>query len=183
MAMENKKGLTTFMMIVVIFLGFFLVIMLGVVVYALVQVGDLFTQLDGLVIGNQSFEEVYDTTLGEGITAATNAFSILSILVVLGMLGVMIIVSVNTKISRYWIVLDIMIIIFAFGFSTIIQSSYSTVINSSDALLDIFSDELNLASRFILNLPFIISIIGAVIMIFTYLTLPNKEDNVNVLDV
>lgn len=174
---SNKKGFTTLMLMVFIFVGFVLLIVLGVVVYGFDMVESTFSLLD-FSLGNVSFNETYNATLRPGITAMRTTVPVLiSTVVLLGMVLVMMIVGYSMrKIDKLWILLDIALVIVAEILAVSISSSFTTFINSSPEMLAIFSNTLSAGSRYILNLPIIIPIVGALVMLTTYLSTTKKEE-------
>ncbi len=170
----SKKGIgfaPTIMLIVFIFLVFIGVIVLGVLFFGLEQIDQLFSEITFNITSsslNQSFNETYQETLGIGISATLNSLSNLALGLILGMILVMMIMGFALKSNRLWVVLDIIIIVIAFTGAVYISNAFDTFINSDAAFLDIFSNELQLPSTFLLNLPFYIAIIGVLIIIITY---------------
>ena len=68
------------------------------------------------------------------------------------------------KENRLLIVLDIFIIIAAFIVAVVLAQSFETFINSDPVFLDIYSTDFSRPSKFILNLPIYVAIIGLLIM-------------------
>jgi len=173
----NKKGVTTVMLIVFVFVGLILLVVLGIGVYGFNLVDDTFSQID-FNISNTSFQETYNQTLQPGIEAMTTTVPVLiSTGVLLGFILVMMIAGYSVKrINKLWILLDVFIIIVAEVIAVIISSSFRTFMNSSPELLSIFSNTLSAGSRYVLNLPIIVPILGGLVMLMTYLTVKEKED-------
>lgn len=126
-------------------------------------------------IGDVDFNQNYEDTVGKGIRVALNSLVTGALGVVLGMIIVMLIIGFKIKSSRLWIVLDIVVIIGSFIAAVYISQTFDTFINTSADLLDIFSNDFELASSFILNLPAIVTIVGALVMLATYVTFKKKE--------
>jgi len=171
----NKKGLgfaPTIMLIVFIFLTFIGVIIIGVLFFGFEQIDQLLSGIDFNLTNpsgiNQSFNQTYQETLGIGIAATLNSLSNLALGLILGMIAVMMIMGFALRSNRLWLVLDIIIIVAAFIGAVYISNSFDTFINSDAQFLDIFSNELQRPSTFLLNLPIYIAIIGVLVMIITY---------------
>ncbi len=166
---KGKAGkLNAVMLILLIFLGFMAIIMMGVGVYMANIVDSTFSNID-ITIGDQNFTEVYDDTLGIGINVFLNSADNYGLGLLLGMILLMVISSLIFKEKqKAWIVLEFVILLAAFIFAVTIQRSYDLIINSSTAFLDIYSVDLINSSKFILNLPLIITIVWSFIVIITY---------------
>jgi len=168
MVMGKAGKLKALMLIVFIFLGFFGILIMGIFVYGANLVNQTFSSID-LTIGDQNFTEVYDETLGKGINAFLNSADNYGLFLLLGMILLMVITSYTfSERQKTWIVAEFVILIIAFIFAVMIQGAYNTVINSSTTLLDIYSIDMIKSSKFILNLPIIIPIVWAFIVIITY---------------
>ena len=166
---RGKAGkLNALMLIVLIFLGFFGILMMGIFVYGANLIDQTFSSID-LTIGDQNFTEVYDETLGKGINVFLDGADNYGLALLLGMVLLMAITSYTfSEKQKVWIVAEFVILIIAFIFAGMIQGAYNTVINSSTTLLDIYSVDLIKSSKFILNLPIIIPVVWSFIVIITY---------------
>jgi hypothetical protein len=177
MVSKNKKGFSTLMLFVFVIVGIVLLVLLGVVVYSFNLVDDSFSMIN-FTIGNSSFQDVYNQTLQIGVTSLNTTMpALISTAVLLGMVLVMMLVGYNmAKISRLWMLLDIALIIGAEILAVAISDSFTTFINSSPEMLAIFSTTLSPSARYIINLPIIVPVVGALIMLTTYLTTTKKEE-------
>ncbi len=168
MAMNKAGKLNSVMIFVLLFLGFIGIIIMGIFVYGGNLVEKTFKSID-IIIGDQNFTEVYDETLGKGINSFLNSADNYGLGLLLGMVLLMAIISYAfSEKQKAWIVLELLILIVAFIFAVMLQGAYNTVINSSTTLLDIYSIDLIKSSKFILNLPIIIPVVWAFIVILTY---------------
>ena len=168
MVMGKAGKLRALMLIVLIFLGFVGIIIIGIFVYGANLIDQTFSSID-ITIGDQNFTEVYDETLGKGINAFLNSADNYGLFLLLGMILLMVITSYTfSEKQKTWIVVEFVILIIAFIFAGMIQGAYNTVINSSTTLLDIYSVDMIKSSKFILNLPIIIPVVWAFIVILTY---------------
>ncbi len=166
----NKRGYTTLSLIIIIILAMVLVMVIGVGVYVFDIVDQSFNQID-FTIGNVSFNETYQTSLGLGINTMQTTFpQIVSLGTLLGMVVVMVIIGfLSPKIGRLWIVFDFLVLIGAEMIAVVVSSSFESFINSSPEFLVIYSTTLSAPSTFILTLPVTLPAIGALIMISTYI--------------
>lgn len=176
--MENKRGFTTLTLLGVIFISFVVMVILGVMIYGASIVDNSFSLIEIDFGNNITFSEVYAETLQPGLTAAkTTMPTTMSTGILLGMILCMMIVAYNTKrIGRLWLVLDIAIIIIAEMAAVLVISSFTTFINSSPELLQIFSTTLSTGSKYILNLHIIVPTIGVIVMIVTHIIGKTKEE-------
>jgi hypothetical protein len=169
--MENKRGVTTLGLIVIIFLAFFILIILGVMSYGIGVADRSLSSLD-LTIGNTTWNETYQEQMHSGMESLrTTGPQIMSIGMFFGMILCLLLVGINTKTkSNLWIMLDIGIIIIAEVVAVIISQTFrNSIMNISPELLTVFSTTLSAGSKFILNLPTIIPTVGVLVIIATYL--------------
>ena len=173
---KGKGGkLLSFMLFVLIFLGFIAIVMMGIFIYGANLVDQTFTSID-VQIGNVSFQDAYNDTLGIGINVILDSADNYGLGLLLGMIALMAISAFLFKEKqKVWIVAEFVILIIAFILAVTIQRTYNLVINSSAVLLDIYSVNLINSSKFILNLPIIIPIVWAFIVILSYGLFIKKE--------
>ena len=173
---KGKSGkLLAFMLFVLIFLGFIAIFMMGIFVYGATLIDQTMRSLD-VQIGNVSFQDAYNDTLAIGINAVLDGADNYGLGLLLGMIAVIAISSFMFKEKqKVWIVAEFAILIIAFILAVTIQRAYDTVINSSTVLLDIYSIDLVNSSKFILNLPIIIPIVWAFIVILAYGIFKKRE--------
>ncbi len=166
----DKKGISTIQLLFMLFFSFIFVAVLGVGIYGFDLVDSAFSEID-FTLGNTTFNDTYNQTLKTGITPLrTTVPLIMSLGVLFGMIIVMMLVGWHIqRISRLWIILDIFIIIIAEILAVVLEGSFTSFINSSPDLLNIFSTSISQGSRFILNLKFIVPIAGVLIMATTYM--------------
>lgn len=174
----NKKGFMTLMLVFFIFMAFFILIVLGMFFFGFELFNDTFGKIN-ITLGDQNFSQEYNNTLGRGFEASLNMIVTSSIALLLGMVIMMLLVSYRFRSNNYVLIpLDVFIIIFSFIVSVYIQGAFDSFINVNTTFLDIYSIDLQLASRFLLNLPIIVTITGALIMLVNYLPLRKREPNV-----
>ncbi len=166
---KGKAGkLNTLMLLVLIFLGFASVIILGIFVYGANLIDQTFSNIN-IEVGDVNFTEAYDDTLGQGVNVFLNSADSYGLFLLLGMIVLMIITSYTfLETQKVWIVAEFVILIIAFILAVTIRGAFNTVINSSTALLDIYSIDLIKSSKFILNLHIIIPVVWSFIVILVY---------------
>ncbi len=166
---KGKSGkLNAVMIFVLIFLGFIGVTMIGVFVFGANLVDQTFGSID-VMIGVVNFTEAYDDTLGQGINAFLDHADSYGLGLLFGMIILIVISSFIFKEKhKLWLVLEFVILIVSFIFAVTIQRAFNGYINMSPEFLDIYSIQLINSSKFILNLPIIITIVWAFIVILSY---------------
>lgn len=165
------------MLIVMAMLAIMLVIILGIMVYGFDLVNTSFNSID-FTIGNTSFNESYQQTLSQGVSAMRITVPrTVGLGVLFGMIIVMFLIGYFApKIDPLWILLDIFVLIFCEIIVFIGSQSLSNLINSSPKFLEIYgSGSLYEAATFVLNLPVYLPIIGVLVMVATYIM--NKNQN------
>ena len=179
MVYRNKGGFTTVMLIFFVFFVLFVVIIAGTSFYAFETFHNVGANLTGINIGNVSFEQTYQDTLGRGLQAVISTLSTASFALILGMIIIMILIGAKfPNQNKTWIILDIFIVIVAFITAVYISIIFNSFINSSEVFLDIYSIDLQRSSTFLLNLPLIVAIVGGIIMILTYVPFKRKDPRV-----
>lgn len=175
--MDSRKGFApTIMLIFFIFFTFMALVLLGALYYGFSQADTLLNGID-FTVGNVSFHTSYVATLEKGLSQTLNMFVLISIGLCVGqlltMIGMGYMLSGKNKLIA---IADIGIIIVAFIVAVIVSGIFNNYIHSSADLLSIYSNQLSLASRFVLNLPLIVTIVGGLIMLATYATVPRKTE-------
>ena len=171
----QAKGMRALMLFVLIVLGVIGIFIMGIFVYGATLVDQTFSSLN-VTIGNVSFQESYNDTLGIGINAILDSADDYGMGLLLGMVLLIVISSfIFHEKQKTWIVLELIILIVSFIFAVAMQRGYDTVINSSSVLLDIYSVDLVNSSTFILSLPVIVPIVWAFIVILSYGLFRKKE--------
>ena len=173
---KGKSGkLTALMIIVLIFIAFLGILIMGIFVYGANLVDQTFLSID-VQIGNVSFQQAYNDTLGIGINVILDSADNYGVGLLLGMVLLLAISAfVFKEKQKIWIVAEFGILIISFILAVTIQRAYVTFINSSTALLDIYSVDLINSSKFILNLHIIVPIVWAFIVILSYGIFRKKE--------
>lgn len=175
---KDKRGYTTLMLFFIIFAGLGLLIILGIVIFGASLVDQAFLEID-FTLENISFNETYQAGLGQALVAAqTTVPSIIGIGTLLGMVLACMLVSYKTrKIGRLWVILDFAIIIVAEMIAVAVTVGFTGFMNSTPAFLSIYSNNIPLAAKFILNLPIIVPTIGALIIVATHFLGKEEEED------
>lgn len=181
--MENKRGFETSGLIVIIFASLFILLILAIISFSAGKTDTILSQLTG-TIGNMSLNDTYQQMVHPTIvTIQTTIPKTASILLILGMFICLFLVG--TKVpskSNLWIILDIVILIVVEVFAVMISLSFkNSLLNLSPEFFTIFSTTLSEASKFVLNLPTIIPIMGVLVMVATYIlrreNVEEQQDN------
>lgn len=173
---KDKKGLATADMFSFIFGVFFAIVLLGIYLYIFVQINAVLDitvdigQVDLGTINAKSFGAVADAFIDSAdFIGLAIIFSM-----VFGMLGSAFIF--RGKYPRAMIIVDIFLLVMAFIVAVYVAQTYNLLINSSSEF-DFYINNMADSSRFILNLPQIIGIIGALVMILSYSKIPRRRRN------
>lgn len=175
----NKQATAMVGIMMYIFLTFFAILFLGLYVFGFSLISDqLNTDVD---VGQVNLRDANQQTFGALSDALVLNADILGIVILLGMTLVMILNGYFTagRHNILWLVIDFFVLIFAFILSVYIAQVYDLVINST-ALLDVYINSMPKSSKFILNLPIIVSTVGALTMVATYAPI-RKSRATNVL--
>jgi len=174
--MESKGGFVTITLFFFVFFALMVVFILGIGFYGFEIADTLMGDISGLNIGNTSFEETYDETLGLGFQSFLNSLTWMATLLIFGMMFVMMLVGfLIPKGNRMLVVLDIFIIVGAFIVAVYISNAFDSFININEDFLNVYSEDFNTPSTLLLRLPIITTIVGILIMLITYLPFKKKE--------
>jgi len=157
------------MLIISIFVIFFCIIFLGLITYTFITFNDVITEVDFNLTENLSFQETYNETLGVGINAVIDQADNWGIFLVFGMVIMMILCGfVFRSNQKLWLILEIFILVTAFILAGVLQYTFNETIHSSDELLDVYSNNIQKSSTFMLYLPLIIVVIWFLVIIVAY---------------
>jgi hypothetical protein len=164
---KDKKGLSTIQLFLFIFASFFGIVFLGLAIWGF----DLVKTNLGVdvMIGQVNLQNATNQTFGMISDAMVTNGDTIGVILLLGMCLLMIMNGYyfGSKYPKFFLIIDIFVIIFAFLLAVYISQAYETLINSS-SIFSFYADDLPKSSTFILNLPLIISIVGVLIMIVSY---------------
>lgn len=171
---NDKRGLQVMPMFLFFFAIFFIILVLGIFLLVFNQTN---TQLDrDIQVGGVNLQTVNAQTFGAVNNAFVNSADFIGYILIFGLILAMFLNAYLTrnKHPQMFLIVDILLLIFAYILSVYISSTYETLINST-AYLNVYINNLPRSSTFILNLPKFVGIIGAVIMILSYAGFPKKE--------
>jgi len=163
------------MLLVAVFVMFFFALTLGIFTYVAVTVDDTFEDIN-FTIANTDFQTVYQDNLGIGLNSFIDNADTMGMFLLFGMMILMIICGyIFNSNSKLLLVIDIVIFIIIFILAGILQFTYNEVIHSGTELLDIYSNNIEKTSTFMLLLPFVVPIIWLIMMIITYGRFKKKD--------
>ena len=180
--LQNKKGLTTISLFLFVFAALLIIIFLGVAVFIFNTIS---TNLDiDQDFGQVNLKDVNALTFGKINQAFLDSadyigFTVLFSLVLLMFLNAY---FLRGKYPRLFLIIDIILLVFAYILSVYISESYSLLINSTSLLSNIYVNIMPKSSAFILNLPNIIGIVGCLIMILSYSGIPKKKEDISFIN-
>lgn len=166
-SVKDKRGLASLQIVFFVFIVAFFVLYLGAQTFAVSKVRTIISPID-FNIGNVSFNESYGTFIEPSLKAIINTADNSGLLLIFGMIFVMLLLGFYFRANRLWVVFDFFVVVFSFIASVYMSRTFNTFINSNTELLSVYSTELQHSSFIILNLPYIVVIVGALIMIVTY---------------
>lgn len=158
-------------------LGFLIIIILGIFLYTYdVMVTNLLNPaLEGA--GQVNFTQAVLDTMGQINTAALAQANAIGIMILFGMSISLIFVAYLTRDENpsIFFVIDLIVIIFAYILAVYLTNSYELVIGSVP-FTTIFTSNLSFSTAFLLLLPRMVVILGAIIMIVSYSAIPRRRE-------
>lgn len=174
---NNRKGdgriQATVLLFIYIFVVFFGSMFLGLALFGFAQVDAIFDQ--DIDVGQVNLRDANNDSFGAIANGFLNAADTIGLFIVLGMIGgVMLVAFFFGNDQKIWIPIDFIIILFAFITSVYLSRVYDILINIS--ILDVYITAIPNTSRFMLNLPLIVAIVGAILMVLTYSGLRKDQE-------
>jgi len=174
----NKKGIVSFGIFKSLILFLLIAIFLGISVYTFSTISGYMGQ--DIEIGQVNLGEISNQTLGVISSGFVNSADTLGIVVLLSMCILMLGTAYFSQgHHKIMIVVEIFIIIFTFVGAVYISNTYNTYITAFSGIDDVYSETLHKTSKFVLTLPIVTIVIGALMIILSY-GLRRKEE-INVL--
>lgn len=172
----NNKGNAIFGIFIIIGVILSFLIGLGLFAYVTNMTNTALMSVEGDV-GQVDFQDAVEKTWGKFNTGFINALNWWGIALIFGLFFGLIAVAYFTRDKKplLFFILDIFLIYLAFLLAGYIADVYETLI-MIDEFSTIFVQEMNLASKLMLNLPIITTIFGAIIMIISYIGLPKTSE-------
>ena len=166
--MENKQAKTSIVLIFFVFFAFFMLVFYVALIYGFTTFDNVARQID-INVSGQNFSQIYNATLGRGITTTIDVANDSALLFILGMVVVMSLFGYAARENqKLWFILDLFILFVAMILGIYMSRAYNTYINADAGFLNIASTNFQTASTLILNLPFIIPAIWLIIVVITY---------------
>ena len=176
----NKKGVSTINLMLVVCFCFFVIVLLGIA-------GFFFNTLtvniaQNVEVGSVNLGVVTNQTIGQINRGLQENLDVYGIILLFSMVMGMFMIAFLTRgqYPRLMIIIDFLLLIFAYVLAVYIANTYEILINAA-SILDVWLVDMPKSSTFILNLPGIVAIVGVVTMILSYMALP-KEDNESVVN-
>lgn len=181
--MKSKKGSSVVWGFAIMFVALIVAIFLGVFVFIFGQINTVLSQ--DVDIGQVNLGNVTAITFGQINTGLINNADTIGIIILFGMCLLMILNGYffGSHSLKLFFIVDMFLLILFFIPSIYISQIYELFINSSTVIQSTFIDTIPKVSKFMLNLPIIIAIVGIITMIVSYIGI-KKQDNeepVNVL--
>lgn len=176
---KNKKALATMDIMWFLFFAFLFVIFLGVAVFSFNLITTSLS-IDAQ-LGQVNLEDVTDATLGQINTGFLNNADFMAAGVIFGMILAMMgnAYFFGRKYHRLWIIVDIVILVFAYILAVYLANAYEILINASTQF-SVYLDHLPKISSFLLNLNRWVAVIGGIIMLLTYVNFLRGKDELQV---
>lgn len=176
----NKKGQTTILLVIGLFVILFLII--GFIVVGIVS-ENINSALDmNISIGQVNLQEVNSQTIGQFNAMIVNHADFIGICMIFGMVIGLFLSSyfLRNRYPKIAIILDIAFILVAFILSLYIKAIYSDIVIALDSAGQTFATaHLEKTNFFILNLPIFVTIIGVIMMILFHSSIPPKSEELN----
>lgn len=169
-------GLGLIFLIVAAFIG---IILLGIYIYTFNTVTTSLLE-QNVEVGAVNLSTATSNTLGQINNALINNGNIIGAAFLFGMVIGLIVAAYLTRKRNpaIFFVVDFILIVFFYIFSTYIANAYETTL-AAIPFASTYTGIMPLASSFVLNLPLITVITGALVMLVSYAAIPStKEEEV-----
>ena len=173
----GKKGQMSIYMLYGLFLVLFVIIYFFVFGTAVVKINEAFDQ--NISLGQVNLQEINAQTFGVFATSVMNNADFWGLAAIFGMVLGLFLASyfMRNKMPKIVIIFDIFIIMAVFIFSLYLRGIYSSLINalasSGETFLEIYMSN---TSKFMLNLPIFVVIIGTIMAILFHSSIPKKSE-------
>ena len=176
---KNKRGQIT------MFIFFGIILVMGIIFYLLVwgiAVGKINSALNQNVsIGQVNLAQINADTIGKYNLMILNSADFMGVASIFGMILGLFLASYVTRgmLPKWGIILDIFIIISVFIFSVYMSQTYSKLIGALATANEPFLEQtIPKTSMFILNLPIFVVVIGVVMLVLFYSSIPRKKEEI-----
>lgn len=173
---KNKKGQALRDIFTFIALSLVFVLLTGSMLYVFGVVNNELTKTD-IAAGSVNFTNSSANTIGKLNTGFLNAADLIGILFLFGMVFAMVLNGYfqRNNVHRLLFMVDFIILILAYILAVYIANSWETILGTLP-FADLIIENMNVTSRFLLLLPLITIITGALVMIATYMGLPRSQE-------
>lgn len=173
---NNKRGLAGvgFIFIaIVIFLG---VVVIGIYAYSFHELTTALTINES--VGQVNLAEAVSSTFGVVDTSMLNSLDFLGLAIIFGCI-------IGLFLSGYWLsgtspklllIVDLIILVLAFVLAVYVSNTYNTYLTAVNDL-GIYAEYMPNSSKFLLNLPLFVGIIGMVTLILYYSGIPKSRED------
>lgn len=163
----NKKAMSIIPMFLFVLGIFFLILFLGMALWGFNLINDVLDQ--DIAVGQVNLQDVNNQSFGQINQGFVNNVDLIGVILIFGLILMMILNAffVGANYPKLFLIVDIFLLVFVFIIAVYMAQTYETFINSSP-LFDFFKDDMTKTSKFMLNLPGIVAIIGVIIMIVSY---------------
>ena len=179
MIMKNKRGIVLGEIFIFLVIAFVFIMILGSFLYIYGTVNTSLTGRD-IQAGQVNLTNASINTIGKINTGLINSVDLIGLLVLFGMVIAMV---VNGFVNRdrnpkVFLVVDFLIMLFAYILAVYIANSFETVLNALP-FQNLMIENMSGSIRFMLLLPKITLITGILTLIVTYAGIPKtKEEEV-----
>jgi len=172
----NKKGLATIELLGYLFAFFFIAIFLGLALYGFGLVDSVLDQ--DIDVGQVNLAEANAIGFGRFADAFIKQGDTIGVILIFSMVILMFgsAYFFGSKYPRFFLVIDIFILVFAFILAVYLAQAYEIYLNAVSGIMTEYTEVIPKTSTFILNLPKWVGTIGAIMMILSYAGI-NKEEN------
>ena len=177
--MENKKGQTTVGLLVFPILILIFILMTGTWLYVFGIVDDSLGNQNIVLSDNVNLSNISDDTLGQINTAFLNGADLIAIFFIFGYVISLFVVAYLTRGSTplVFFAIDFLVILFAYILAVYISNSFGSILTSLPYASTIIAN-MSVSSTIMLNLPRIIIITGAIVMLISYAGIPRAKEEV-----
>ncbi len=172
--MKNKKGTAMVSAFILIFVALLFSIFLGITVYSFNLMNDALSY--DVDVGQVNLKDVTEATFGQINTGLINNADTIGIIFLFGMCLLMILNGyfMGDRFPKLFFIVDFFLLALFFIPAIYISQVYELFINSTDVLSNTFINIIPKTSKFMLNLPVIIAVVGVITMIVSYSGLKRK---------
>ncbi|HHB93387.1 MAG TPA: hypothetical protein ENK59_09285 [Thioploca sp.] len=176
--MKNKRGTTTVYLLLLVLASFFGAIFLGLAVFSFNTVNSVLSQ--NINIGQVNLKNATDTTFGAITHGFVGNADLIGIILLMGMCLLIIMMGYyfGSSSPKMFFIVDVFLIVIFFIPAVYVSQTYLLFINSTTLLQGTYTNILSKTSKFVLHLPSIMTTVGVLTMILSYVGI-RKDDKIN----